>query len=192
MAQRWTLASLLWEFQGIRSSLAKKFYIFVIFQGGGSGPPNPPLDPCMGPVNVYTYWDKLKPHPIVHIGICTPLLTFYRMRKFLNWRNILSWIPFGSDLDPNRFCKCGERERERRLVHAHRFGNRRIEVCVCVCACACSFWISSFFNSEISKFRLQIFAKKFWSYEMSFSDCLEVEAKAFWFSEVNESVAIHR
>ena len=112
-------------------------------RGGGSGPPNPPLDPRMGPANVYTYWDILKPHPVVRIGICTTLLTFYRMRKFLNWRNILFWIPFGSDLDPNSFCKCKERERERergRLVHANPFGkikvHRRIEVCVCVSAFA--------------------------------------------------------
>ena len=35
------------DFQGIRISIAKKPYIFVIFQGGGeSGPPAPPtLDP---------------------------------------------------------------------------------------------------------------------------------------------------
>ena len=33
------------------------------------------------------------------------LRTFYRMHTFLNWRNILSWIPFRSDLDPNRVCK---------------------------------------------------------------------------------------
>ena len=29
------------------------------------------------------------------------LHAFYRMPKCLNWRKILSWIPFGSDLDPN-------------------------------------------------------------------------------------------
>ena len=29
------------------------------------------------------------------------LHAFYRMAKCLIWRNILSWIPFGSDLDPN-------------------------------------------------------------------------------------------
>ena len=39
-------------FQGIRTSTAKKPYIFVIFQVGGggggvSGPPIPPLDPHM-------------------------------------------------------------------------------------------------------------------------------------------------
>ena len=34
--------------QGIRTNIAKKPYIFVIFQrGGGSGPPVPPLDPRM-------------------------------------------------------------------------------------------------------------------------------------------------
>ena len=40
------------------------------------------------------------------------LCTFYRMHTFLNKRNILSWIPFGSDLDLNRVCKCKERERD--------------------------------------------------------------------------------
>ena len=45
----------------IRSSIAKKFYIFVIFGGGGggggggSGTPVPTLDPRIGPDNVYTY-----------------------------------------------------------------------------------------------------------------------------------------
>ena len=36
-------------FQGTQTSIAiKKPYIFVIFQGGGrSGPPVPPLDPCI-------------------------------------------------------------------------------------------------------------------------------------------------
>ena len=35
-------------FQGIRTSIARKPYIFVIFQGGGGfGPPVPPLDPHM-------------------------------------------------------------------------------------------------------------------------------------------------
>ena len=29
------------------------------------------------------------------------LYAFYRIPKCLNWRNILSWIPLGSDLDPN-------------------------------------------------------------------------------------------
>ena len=35
--------------QGIRTNIAKRPYIFVIFQrgGGGSGPPVPPLDPHM-------------------------------------------------------------------------------------------------------------------------------------------------
>ena len=35
--------------QGIRNSIVQKPYIFVIFQGGGSGPPVPPLDPHMFP-----------------------------------------------------------------------------------------------------------------------------------------------
>ena len=46
----------------------------MIFQGGGgSGPPVPPLDLCMGLDNVYTYWDILKTHFIVRISFCTTL-----------------------------------------------------------------------------------------------------------------------
>ena len=33
--------------QGIQTNIAKRPYIFVIFQGGGSGPPIPPLDSHM-------------------------------------------------------------------------------------------------------------------------------------------------
>ena len=80
------------------------------------------------------------------IGICTTLLTFYRMRKFLNWRIILSWIPFGSDLDPNHFCKCREREetgactsfRENQSASA----DRGVCVCVCVCVFVCVFFLN--------------------------------------------------
>ena len=37
-------------FQGIRTNIARKPYIYVIFQGGGGGvrTPVPPLDPHMG------------------------------------------------------------------------------------------------------------------------------------------------
>ena len=35
------------SFSGIRTSIAKKPYDFVIFQGGGSRPIVPPLDPPM-------------------------------------------------------------------------------------------------------------------------------------------------
>ena len=48
-------------FQGIRTIIAKKPYIFMIFQGGGVGPPAPPtlaphpaVDPCMS----YMYYEK--------------------------------------------------------------------------------------------------------------------------------------
>ena len=37
-------------FQGIRTSSAKKSYIFFIFQGGGSGPAPPYLDQCMATI----------------------------------------------------------------------------------------------------------------------------------------------
>ena len=47
--------------QGIRTSIAKKPYIFVIFQGGGgvSGPPVPPLDPHI----VSTQFECISPPP---------------------------------------------------------------------------------------------------------------------------------
>ena len=35
------------SFSGIRTDIAKKPYIFVIFQAGGGGVPCPPLDPPM-------------------------------------------------------------------------------------------------------------------------------------------------
>ena len=39
---------MLCDFQGIRTSIAKRPFKFVIFQGGGgSGPLSPPLDPRM-------------------------------------------------------------------------------------------------------------------------------------------------
>ena len=48
LAQHRMLAWYLCDFQGIRTSIAKKPYIFVIFQGGWlSEPPCPPLDPRM-------------------------------------------------------------------------------------------------------------------------------------------------
>ena len=66
-----------WEFQGIRSSIAKKFYV----SGGGSGPPVPPRDPRMGPDYVYTT------HFIVRIGFCTRSTSRERERCvfFLNF-----------------------------------------------------------------------------------------------------------
>ena len=153
----------------------------------------------MGPANVYTYWDILKPHPIVRISICMTLLTFYRTRKFLNWRNILSWIPFGSDLDPNRFCKCNERERERETGAYTSFRENQSAsadrgVCVCVRARArvCVFWISSFFelwdfivpSADLCKKILIVRDVLEW---LSGSRSWHLRAKAFWFSEVNES-----
>ena len=45
------------------------------------------------------YWKSI-------LSCASAFVRHYRMHKFLNWLNILSWIPFGSDLDPNRFCKC--------------------------------------------------------------------------------------
>ena len=101
------------------------------------------------------------------------LCVLYHIHTFLNWRNIISWIPFGSDLDPNRVCK--ERERERdwcrhvkvNIASTDRQVGRERERCVC------SFWISSvclFFTLEtrprILKFCVDL-CKKIWSYDMS-------------------------
>ena len=50
------------DFQGVRTSIAKEPYIFVIFQlggGGGSGPPVPPLDSHMYS-NLVTYFSEIK------------------------------------------------------------------------------------------------------------------------------------
>ena len=68
--------------------------IFLWFFGGGggggggggwSGPPVPPLDPRMGPDNVYTYWDILKTHFIVRIGFCTHFAYFLSHAKFFKF-----------------------------------------------------------------------------------------------------------
>ena len=136
--------------------------------GGGSGPLSPLWIRAIGPDNVYTYWDILKTHFIVRIGFCTTLHTFYRMHKFLNWRNILSWIPFGSDLDRNCFCKCKFREKERETGTCTSFREnqrastyRQVESIEGGERDGCSFWISSFYL-RISKFRVYL-CKKFWS-----------------------------
>ena len=86
---------------------------------------------------------------------------------FKYWRNILSWIPFGSDLDPNHVCKWRERERER-LVQAcqskHCIGGstsrererereRKRDVCFLFN------FVSLFFYSGFQSF-VSIFAKK--------------------------------
>ena len=90
------------------------------------------------------------------------LRTFYRMHTFLNWRNILSWIPFGSDLDPNCVCKCRERDWCRHIkvniASADRQVERERERCVCVC----SFLISSvcfFFYSGNSSTYFKVLCK---------------------------------
>ena len=114
------------------------------------------------------------------------MCTFYRMHTFLNWRNILSWIPFGSDLDPNRVCKERERDWCRHMkvniASADRQVEREREMCVC------SFWISSVcffllwklvyvFQSFVS-----IFAKKIWSYKMSsgINSWVQIRTQNYW------------
>ena len=107
------------------------------------------------------------------------LCTFYRMHTFLNWRNILSWIPFGSDLDTNRVCKCRE-ERERdwcrhvkvNLASADRQVERERERDVCVCVFFLNFVsLFCFFYSGNSSTYFKVLCrslqKKIWSYEMS-------------------------
>ena len=46
-------------------------------------------------------WKASRAHRLLHDKVGYALYAFYRIPKCLNWRNILSWIPFGSDLDPN-------------------------------------------------------------------------------------------
>ena len=108
-------------------------------------------------------------HRLLHGKVGHSTVSFYRMHTFLNWRNVLSWIPFGSDLDPNRVCK--ERERER-LVQAHqskhsiggstmreREREREWDVCVLF-----EFRQFFFYSGNSSTYRS---LQKNWSYEMS-------------------------
>ena len=92
------------------------------------------------------------------------LCTSYRMHTFLNWRNILSWIPFGSDLIQTVFANW---ERER-LVQArqskHCIGgstSRERERWRCVCVL---FEFRQFFfysrNSSMYFSFVSIFAQK--------------------------------
>ena len=125
----------------------------------------------------------------------TALCTFYRKHTFLNWRNILSWIPFVSDLDPNRVCKWRERERERereRLVQArqskHCIGGststeRERDVCVCVFFLN---FVSLFFLLwklvYVFQFCVDLCKKKIWSYEMSsgINSWVESRTQNYW------------
>ena len=56
-------------------------------------------------IRISCYLESMLKVLLVRIGFCTTVIdalhAFYCMPKCLNWRNILSWIPFGSDLDPN-------------------------------------------------------------------------------------------
>ena len=55
--------------------LRNSIFLWFFRKGGGVRTLCPPLDPRMGPDNVYTYWDRsiLKTHFIVRIGFCTTL-----------------------------------------------------------------------------------------------------------------------
>ena len=98
-------------------------------------------------------------------------ITFYRMHTFLNWRNVPSWIPFGSDLDPNRVCKERERERLRErdwcrhikvnIPSADRQLERERESEMCVFFLN---FVSFFYSGNSSTYRS---LQKIWSYEMS-------------------------
>ena len=77
------------NFKGSGSVLLRNSIFLWFFRGGGgSGPPVPPLDPRMGPDNVYTFWDKTE-HPFYRAHRHRLFYdTLYRMHKFLNWRNL--------------------------------------------------------------------------------------------------------
>ena len=67
----------------IRSSIAKKSYIFVIFQGGGGSPtPCPTLRIRAWDRTMYTYTEN--PFYRAYRLLYNTLRTFYCMHKFLN------------------------------------------------------------------------------------------------------------
>ena len=87
-----------WEFQGIRSSIAKKFYVFVIFQVGGPDP--------LSPLWIHA-WDRTvclhllryteNPFYRAHRLLYDTLRTFYRstsrereMRVLFEFRHLLT------------------------------------------------------------------------------------------------------
>ena len=80
---------------------------FCDFSGGVRTPCPPPSGSAHG-TGQCIYLLRYTENPFYHAHrlLYNTLHTFYRMHIFFNWRNIRSWIPFGSDLDPNRFCKC--------------------------------------------------------------------------------------
>ena len=114
LACRWwpNVECWLGNFENFRGSgpvlLLLRNSIFLWFFRGGGGPdPLSPLWICAWDRTMYTLIEITEnPFYRAHRLLYNTLPTFYRIHKFLNWRNILSWIPFGSDLDPNRFGKC--------------------------------------------------------------------------------------
>ena len=158
----------------------------MIFQGGGGLP------------------DHLTPSGSAHgTGQCIHWLRYtdtpsYRAHRllydtayFLSHAQIFSFPEFHSGLIWIQIVFANVkrvRERERETGECTSFrenqsasADRGVCVCVCVCLSVCLFFLDFVIfltlrtRLRISKFRLQIFAKKIWSYEMSLSDCLEVE-----------------
>ena len=60
-------------FQGIQTSIAKKPYIFVIFQGGGGGGGSGPLVPPSGPPHAISVFCKHDNGIFLHIRLGFPL-----------------------------------------------------------------------------------------------------------------------
>ena len=69
-------------------------------------------------------YGKVRHSTVLHVTLC--------VHTFLNWRNILFWIPFGFDLDLNGVCKCRERETPSadRQVERERERERERDACV--------------------------------------------------------------
>ena len=132
------------------------------------------------------------------------LCTFYRMHIFLNWRNILSWIPFGSDLDPNHVCKCRRRETQREtgagtskleaiyiyvycfevkvnIASMDRQVERERELCMYFFFNFVSFFYSGN-SSTYFKVLCQSLQKKIWLYEMSsgFNSWVQSRTQNYW------------
>ena len=84
-----------------------------------------------------------------HSITCNALRTFYHMHTFLYWRNILFWIPFGSDLDLNRVCKHQSKHSIGGSTSRKRERERE--------RCMCSFWISPDFFTLGARLRISKF-----------------------------------
>ena len=115
------------NFRGSGPILLRNSIFLWFFRGGGGSPDllPPPFGTAHGTgqcilIEIHVYW---KPFFIARIGFYTTLHTFYRMHKFLNWRNILYWIPFGLIWIQTVFANVNsERKRDWYMHIAHPFG----------------------------------------------------------------------